>query len=47
MLEIAGPDHVRFIDTPLCVYTSSGGEKQPEDYVRALLPYEPLRERPW
>ena len=29
------------------VYTGSGGEKQHEDYIRALLPYQPLKERPW
>jgi hypothetical protein len=54
--RVASRDYVRFIDTPLCVYTGSGDEKQHEDYIRvllpyqpfrALLPYQPLKERPW
>ena len=42
LIEMAGPDRVKFIPNVLCVYTGSGGDKNSEDYIRSLTPYKPL-----
>jgi len=47
MLEMSGPDHIRFCPNILSVYNGNGGDKNHEDYVRSLPPYKPLTGRPW
>lgn len=55
MLEMAGPEHARFIPQVLMVYTgahflgetSRAKELECERYVRGQPAYERLKERPW